>query len=116
MLAKVTDFEALLCSYPSCDLICIYFAGIHDGESQRLRALCDVILFPFLPRRMEDEAVLDRGATFVKNVCEEEVEGKRSDDHYLAVRSYKCFFHSPTQVPRYLKRTDVYVLLGVDEL
>lgn len=30
---------------------------------------------------MEDEAVLDRGAAFVKHVCdEEEVEGKLSDE------------------------------------
>ena len=30
---------------------------------------------------MEDEAVLDRGASFVKHVCdEEEVEGKLSDE------------------------------------
>lgn len=56
--------------------------------------LCDVMWcdFPFLPCRMEDEAVLDRGASFVKNVCEEEVEGKRSDEHYLANRSFKLYF------------------------
>jgi len=34
----------------------------------------------FLPCRVEDEAVLDRGASFVKHVCdEEEVEGKIID-------------------------------------
>lgn len=39
-----------------------------------------LIVFLLLPRRVEDEAVLDRGASFVKHVCdEEEVEGKLSD-------------------------------------
>lgn len=36
----------------------------------------------FFLRRVEDEAVLDRGASFVKHVCdEEEVEGKISDEY-----------------------------------
>lgn len=45
-------------------------------------ALCDspylsIFLFLFLSCRVEDEAVLDRGASFVKHVCdEEEVEGE----------------------------------------
>lgn len=38
---------------------------------------------------MEDEAVLDRGASFVKHVCEEEVEGKMSNEHYLENKSFK---------------------------
>lgn len=48
-------------------------------------ALCSdphlTMFFLLLPRRVEDEAVLDRGAAFVKHVCdEEEVEGKLSDE------------------------------------
>lgn len=40
--------------------------------------LCVMLCFVFLMLfRMEDEAVLDRGASFVKHICdEEEVEGK----------------------------------------
>lgn len=42
--------------------------------------------------RVEDEAVLDRGAAFVKHICdEEEVEGEL-DDKYLAELS-KCPGH-----------------------
>ncbi len=46
-------------------------------------SVCDLysVIFLFLPCRVEDEAVLDRGASFVKHVCdEEEVEGKISDE------------------------------------
>ena len=39
-----------------------------------------VFFLSLLFRRVEDEAVLDRGASFVKHVCdEEEVEGKTFD-------------------------------------
>lgn len=38
--------------------------------------------FSVLLCRVEDEAVLDRGASFLKHVCdEEEVEGKISDEY-----------------------------------
>lgn len=37
---------------------------------------------------MEDEAVLDRGASFVKHVCdEEEVEGKTNDEYLCTLPS-----------------------------
>lgn len=39
-------------------------------------------IFLFLPCRVEDEAILDRGASFVKHVCdEEEVEGELSNKY-----------------------------------
>lgn len=42
------------------------------------------VFSPLLFCRMEDEAVLDRGASFVKHVCdEEEVEGKIADANSL---------------------------------
>lgn len=48
-------------------------------------ALCGdpyLSIFLFLPCRVEDEAVLDRGASFVKHVCdEEEVEGELSNKY-----------------------------------
>lgn len=53
-----------------------------------IRILCGdpcLISFPFLPCRMEDEAVLDRGAYFVKHVCEEEVEGKMCDENWSII-------------------------------
>lgn len=42
---------------------------------------------------MEDEAVLDRGASFVKHVCEEEVEGTMGDEYWgiiLLVEALTC--------------------------
>lgn len=70
----------------------LMIVGGHDDEqwafvrfivaSDYHAALCDnpylsIFFFLFLPCRVEDEAVLDRGASFVKHVCdEEEVEGE----------------------------------------
>uniref|UniRef100_A0A3Q3W0N7 Anion exchange protein n=1 Tax=Mola mola TaxID=94237 RepID=A0A3Q3W0N7_MOLML len=49
-----------------------------------------VPFFFFLPCRVEDEAVLDRGASFVKHVCdEEEVEGHHTV--YIGVHVPKSF-------------------------
>lgn len=49
---------------------------------QNVIRFAECILKPsFCLCRVEDEAVLDRGASFVKHVCdEEEVEGKISDE------------------------------------
>lgn len=47
------------------------------GSMLSLEEKCEQSFFLFYYYRMEDEAVLDRGASFLKHVCdEEEVEGK----------------------------------------
>ena len=47
------------------------------GSTLSLEEKCEQSFFFFYYYRMEDEAVLDRGASFVKHVCdEEEVEGE----------------------------------------
>ena len=47
------------------------------GATLSLEEKCEQSFFFFYYYRMEDEAVLDRGASFVKHVCdEEEVEGE----------------------------------------
>lgn len=47
------------------------------GSTLSLEEKCEQSFFLFYYYRMEDEAVLDRGASFLKHVCdEEEVEGK----------------------------------------
>lgn len=58
------------------------------GSMLSLEEKCEQSFFLFYYYRMEDEAVLDRGASFLKHVCdEEEVEGKISTliDSYLHV-------------------------------
>lgn len=48
------------------------------GSNSSLQEKSEHSFFLFYYYRMEDEAVLDRGASFLKHVCdEEEVEGKR---------------------------------------
>lgn len=48
------------------------------GSASSLQEKCEQSFFLFYYYRMEDEAVLDRGASFLKHVCnEEEVEGKK---------------------------------------
>lgn len=52
--------------------------GSWAGSSSSLQEKSEHSFFLFYYYRMEDEAVLDRGASFLKHVCdEEEVEGKR---------------------------------------
>lgn len=47
------------------------------GSTLSLEEKCQQSFFLFYYYRMEDEAVLDRGASFLKHLCdEEEVEGK----------------------------------------
>lgn len=47
------------------------------GSTLSLEEKCEQSFFLFYYYRMEDEAVLDRGASLLKKVCdEEEVEGK----------------------------------------
>ena len=68
------------------------------GSMLSLEEKCQQSFFLFYYYRMEDEAVLDRGASFVKHVCdEEEVEGKTpffcpfyTPQTYH--RSHQCFF------------------------
>lgn len=49
------------------------------GSNSSLQEKSERSFFLFYYYRMEDEAVLDRGASFLKHVCdEEEVEGKRA--------------------------------------
>ena len=49
------------------------------GSNSSLQEKSEHSFFLFYYYRMEDEAVLDRGASFLKHVCdEEEVEGKRT--------------------------------------
>lgn len=56
-------------------------ACVHRHAALSPTALCSVFAVPddcppFVSCRMEDEAVVDRGASYVKHVCdEEEVEG-----------------------------------------
>lgn len=48
------------------------------GSNSSLQEKSEHSFFLFYYYRMEDEAVLDRGASFLKHVCdEEEVEGKK---------------------------------------
>lgn len=47
------------------------------GSTLSLEEKCEQSFFLFYYYRMEDEAVLDRGASLLKKICdEEEVEGK----------------------------------------
>lgn len=47
------------------------------GSMLSLKEKCEQSFFLFYYYRMEDEAVLDRGASLLKHICdEEEVEGK----------------------------------------
>lgn len=48
------------------------------GSTLSLEEKCEQSFFLFYYYRMEDEAVLDRGASLLKHMCDqEEVEGKR---------------------------------------
>lgn len=54
------------------------------GSMLSLEEKCEQSFFLFYYYRMEDEAVLDRGASFLKHVCdEEEVEGKSNCPHAM---------------------------------
>lgn len=51
------------------------------GSTLSLEEKCEQSFFLFYYYRMEDEAVLDRGASLLKHLCdEEEVEGELSSD------------------------------------
>ncbi|KAK1792385.1 hypothetical protein P4O66_012330, partial [Electrophorus voltai] len=50
---------------------------------------CEKSFFLFYYYRMEDEAVLDRGASFLKHVCDEEVEGHHTI--YIGVHVPKSY-------------------------
>lgn len=51
------------------------------GSTLSLEEKCEQSFFLFYYYRMEDEAVLDRGASLLKHLCdEEEVEGEFSFD------------------------------------
>lgn len=55
------------------------------GSMLSLEEKCEQSFFLFYYYRMEDEAVLDRGASFLKHVCdEEEVEGKIFKHNFLS--------------------------------
>ncbi|KAF0034305.1 hypothetical protein F2P81_014371 [Scophthalmus maximus] len=54
------------------------------GSTLSLEEKCDQSFFLFYYYRMEDEAVLDRGASLVKHICdEEEVEGHNKTDDVI---------------------------------
>ncbi|XP_064152692.1 solute carrier family 4 member 4a isoform X4 [Anguilla rostrata] len=60
------------------------------GSTASLEERCEQSFFLFYYYRMEDEAVLDRGASFLKHVCdEEEVEGHHTV--YIGVRVPKSY-------------------------
>uniref|UniRef100_A0A8D3EFN6 Anion exchange protein n=1 Tax=Scophthalmus maximus TaxID=52904 RepID=A0A8D3EFN6_SCOMX len=60
------------------------------GSTLSLEEKCDQSFFLFYYYRMEDEAVLDRGASLVKHICdEEEVEGHHTI--YIGVHVPKSF-------------------------
>lgn len=65
-----------------CVFSILTVGGVGGNDIKEIGPGCGdpyLIVFIFLPCRVEDEAVLDRGASFVKHVCdEEEVEGKNS--------------------------------------
>lgn len=65
------------------------------GSMMSLEEKCEQSFFLFYYYRMEDEAVLDRGASFLKHVCdEEEVEGTISNMIFLnySTSYHQCFF------------------------
>ncbi|TSN86082.1 Electrogenic sodium bicarbonate cotransporter 1 [Bagarius yarrelli] len=60
------------------------------GSMLSLEEKCEQSFFLFYYYRMEDEAVLDRGASFLKHVCdEEEVEGHHTI--YIGVHVPKSY-------------------------
>ncbi|XP_028851146.1 solute carrier family 4 member 4a isoform X4 [Denticeps clupeoides] len=60
------------------------------GSTLSLEEKCEQSFFLFYYYRMEDEAVLDRGASFLKHVCdEEEVEGHHT--FYIGVHVPKSY-------------------------
>ncbi|XP_036835081.1 solute carrier family 4 member 4a isoform X3 [Oncorhynchus mykiss] len=60
------------------------------GSTLSLEEKCEQSFFLFYYYRMEDEAVLDRGASFLKHVCdEEEVEGHHTV--YIGVQMPKSY-------------------------
>lgn len=65
------------------------------GSMMSLEEKCEQSFFLFYYYRMEDEAVLDRGASFLKHVCdEEEVEGTISNMIVLKLQ----YILSPCQI------------------
>ncbi|XP_077416561.1 electrogenic sodium bicarbonate cotransporter 1-like isoform X6 [Vanacampus margaritifer] len=62
------------------------------GSTLSLEERCEQSFFLFYYYRMEDEAVLDRGASLVKHICDqEEVEGHHTV--YIGVRVPKSYRH-----------------------
>ncbi|GAA6233553.1 electrogenic sodium bicarbonate cotransporter 1-like isoform X1 [Lates japonicus] len=60
------------------------------GSTLSLEEKCEQSFFLFYYYRMEDEAVLDRGASLLKHICdEEEVEGHHTI--YIGVRVPKSY-------------------------
>lgn len=67
------------------------------GSTLSLEEKCEQSFFLFYYYRMEDEAVLDRGASLLKHICdEEEVEGKFSCTlDFSACDQKKVLFYFP---------------------
>lgn len=81
--------------------------------SHCLAALCCLYLMSFPPSvscRMEDEAVVDRGASYVKHVCdEEEVEGMDHTPKYSfsLAKVSSIFFSATESLPGFLRKVSV---------
>lgn len=64
------------------------------GSMMSLEEKCEQSFFLFYYYRMEDEAVLDRGASFLKHVCdEEEVEGTISNMIFFKLQYVLSPYH-----------------------
>lgn len=74
------------------------------GSTLSLEEKCEQSFFLFYYYRMEDEAVLDRGASLLKHICdEEEVEGKCNCSRTLSPYVIKCLlFDFPCDVEQRL--------------
>lgn len=66
------------------------------GSTLSLEEKCEQSFFLFYYYRMEDEAVLDRGASLLKHMCDqEEVEGKNNCLHPI----YMCVCETEKKNP-----------------
>lgn len=71
------------------------------GSTLSLEEKCEQSFFLFYYYRMEDEAVLDRGASLLKHLCdEEEVEGELSFNIDVSdYRNLNCVRFGPSDQP-----------------
>ncbi len=71
------------------DKVCLSLVSYFDFVF--INTVSDVpFLSVFVFFRMEDEAIVDRGASYIKNMCDEEVEGTKHTLKYSGILDLLC--------------------------